>query len=145
MWISYKFTYVPSLLSLPPTTRPCHPSRSSQSTKLWCKAPSVVQRLPSRYFIHGRVYNSIYSLNSSHLLLAPTVSTNPFFTSVSLFSQSWSRGWLFVIPWTVAQQAPLSMELSRQEYWSVLSFPSPMSLFLPCKQVHQYHFSRFHL
>ena len=25
---------------------------------------------------------------------------------------------LFVIPWTVAHQAPLSMEFSRQEYWS---------------------------
>ena len=28
-------------------------------------------------------------------------------------------------PWTVACQAPLSMELSRQEYWSGLSFSSP--------------------
>ena len=28
-----------------------------------------------------------------------------------------SRVWLFVIPWTVACQAPLSMEFSRQEYW----------------------------
>ena len=27
-------------------------------------------------------------------------------------------------PWTVAQQAPLSMEFFRQEYWSVLRFPS---------------------
>ena len=27
--------------------------------------------------------------------------------------------WLFVTPWTViAHQAPLSMEFSRQEYWS---------------------------
>ena len=26
-------------------------------------------------------------------------------------------------PWTVACQAPLSMEFSRQEYWSGLSFP----------------------
>ena len=25
---------------------------------------------------------------------------------------------LFVIPWTVAHQAPLSMRFSRQEYWS---------------------------
>ena len=33
---------------------------------------------------------------------------------------------LFVTPWTVAHQAPLSMEFSRQEYWSVLPFPSPM-------------------
>ena len=28
-------------------------------------------------------------------------------------------------PWTVACQAPLTMELSRQEYWSGLPFPSP--------------------
>ena len=27
--------------------------------------------------------------------------------------------------WTVAHQAPLSMELSRKEYWSGLSFPPP--------------------
>ena len=26
--------------------------------------------------------------------------------------------WLFVTPWTVAYQAPQSMEFSRQEYWS---------------------------
>ena len=30
--------------------------------------------------------------------------------------------WLFVTPWTVAHQAPLSMEFSRQEYWSGLPF-----------------------
>ena len=32
---------------------------------------------------------------------------------------------LFATPWTVAYQAPLSMEFSRQEYWSGLPFPSP--------------------
>ena len=32
---------------------------------------------------------------------------------------------LFVTPWTVAYQAPPSMEFSRQEYWSGLPFPSP--------------------
>ena len=33
-------------------------------------------------------------------------------------------------PWTPhgAQQAPLSMEFSRQEYWSGLPFPSPGDL-----------------
>ena len=31
---------------------------------------------------------------------------------------------LFVTPWTVACQAPLSMEFSRQEYWSGLPFSS---------------------
>ena len=33
-----------------------------------------------------------------------------------------SCGQLFVTPWTVAHQAPLSMEFSRQEYWSAISF-----------------------
>ena len=28
-------------------------------------------------------------------------------------------------PWTVAHQAPPSMEFSRQESWSGLPFPSP--------------------
>ena len=31
---------------------------------------------------------------------------------------------LFCDPWTVAHQAPLSMEFPRQEYWSELPFPS---------------------
>ena len=35
---------------------------------------------------------------------------------------------LFVTPWTVAQQAPLSMKLSRQEYWSGLPCPPPGDL-----------------
>ena len=32
---------------------------------------------------------------------------------------------LFMTPWTIAHQAPLSMEISRQDYWSGLPFPSP--------------------
>ena len=32
---------------------------------------------------------------------------------------------LFVTPWTIARQAPPSMGLSKQEYWSGLPFPSP--------------------
>ena len=35
---------------------------------------------------------------------------------------------LFVTPWTVAYQAPQSMEFSRQEFWSGLPFPSPGDL-----------------
>ena len=38
---------------------------------------------------------------------------------------------LFVTPWTVAHQAPLSMGFSRQEYWSGLPFPSPGDLSNP--------------
>ena len=39
-----------------------------------------------------------------------------------------SRVQLLATPWTVAHQAPPSMEFSRQEYWSGLPFPSPGDL-----------------
>ena len=32
--------------------------------------------------------------------------------------------WLFLTPWIVARQIPLSMGFPRQEYWSRLLFPS---------------------
>ena len=35
---------------------------------------------------------------------------------------------LSATPWTVACQAPLSMEFPRQEYWSGLPFPPPRDL-----------------
>ena len=41
---------------------------------------------------------------------------------------SLSRVRLFATPWTVAYQASLSMESSRQEQWSGLPFPSPGDL-----------------
>ena len=42
--------------------------------------------------------------------------------------KSLSRVRLFGTPWTVAYQAPPSMEFSRQEYWSGLPFLSPGDL-----------------
>ena len=39
-----------------------------------------------------------------------------------------SRVRLFATQWTVACQVPLSMEFSRQEYWSGWPFPSPGDL-----------------
>ena len=50
------------------------------------------------------------------------------------FSNAWkwkvkvkvlSRVQLFTTPWTAAYQAPPSMRLSRQDYWSGLPLPSP--------------------
>ena len=43
-----------------------------------------------------------------------------------------SCGYLFVNPWTVARQAPLSMEFPRQVYWSGSSFPFPGDLPVGC-------------
>ena len=39
-----------------------------------------------------------------------------------------SRIRLFAIPWTIDNQAPLSTEFSKQEYWSGLPFLSPGDL-----------------
>ena len=46
----------------------------------------------------------------------------------SVHAQLLSRVRVFGTPWTVAHQAPLSMEFPRQEYWSALPFPSPGNL-----------------
>ena len=41
--------------------------------------------------------------------------------------KSLSCVWLLATPWTAAYQAPPSMGFSRQEYWSGLPLPSPIS------------------
>ena len=47
---------------------------------------------------------------------------------VCVHTQMLSHAQLFETPWTVAYQAPLSREFSRQEYWSRLPFPTPGDL-----------------
>ena len=47
----------------------------------------------------------------------------------SLKVKSFSHVQLFLTPWTVAYQAPLSMGFSRQEHWSGLLFPFPGGTF----------------
>ena len=42
--------------------------------------------------------------------------------------KSLSRVRLFETPWTAAYEVPLSMGFSRQEYWSGLPLPSPLSV-----------------
>ena len=39
-----------------------------------------------------------------------------------------NRVQLCATSWTIAHRAPLSMGLSREEYWSGLSFPAPGDL-----------------
>ena len=45
-----------------------------------------------------------------------------------LCAKSLSHAQLFAALLTVACQAPLSMEFSRQEYWSKFPFPTPEDL-----------------
>ena len=57
---------------------------------------------------------------------SPRTFTLPVEVALSVCTLSCVQ--LFVTPWTVACQAPLSMESSRQECWSWLPFPSPEPL-----------------
>ena len=66
-----------------------------------------------------------------------SIGVSPSASVLLMNIQDWSSlgwtGWIsllshvqfFGTPLTVAFQAPLSMEFSRQEYWSGLPFPSP--------------------
>ena len=71
------------------------------------------------------------------LLVTPSLNHSPLATSSvpepccfysSVMWKSLSRVRLFANPWAVACQAPLSIEISRQEYWSRLPVPSPGDL-----------------
>ena len=51
----------------------------------------------------------------------------------------WSRVQLLVTPWTAAYQAPPSMGLSRQEYWSGVPLPSLLYGRTMLKQVRSWY------
>ena len=82
-------------------------------------------------------------LNGTHVLLAFHLFYTAFLFPIRgkggrgkrLYGRSCvcvlSHVWLYVTPCIVAHQVPLSMEFSRQEYWSGLSFPSPRDLLDP--------------
>ena len=58
------------------------------------------------------------SIHTKRFCLNKCLSLNPIETYERV--KSLSRLQLFVAPWTVAYQAPLSMRFSRQGYWSGL-------------------------
>ena len=72
--------------------------------------------------------SSIHGIFQARILEWVAIS----FSNICLWSEVWSEVArcvpLFVTPWTVANRAPPSMGLSRQEHWSGLPFPSPGQL-----------------
>ena len=62
----------------------------------------------------------------SHDLFCETAETLVSLLTVLCTVHSCMR--LFAAPWTVAHQAPLPMEFSRQGYWSKVPFPTPGDL-----------------
>ena len=69
-----------------------------------------------------------YESMSSLVLSLPYGSTETFIHDYWKDDMCRSHLRLFATPWTIASQAPLSMEFSRQEYWSGLLFPTPGDL-----------------
>ena len=85
-----------------------------------CKESDVTERLTQSSGLKNLLLRKIYFKHQPSQLYP------------SVVVQLLSHVQLFATPWTLACQAPLSMEFSRQEYWSVLSFPSPGDLPNPC-------------
>ena len=104
------------------------------------------QKYWTRYFREDAAAAAAKSLHSCLTLCDPTDGSPPGspipgilqartleWVAIS-FSNAWkwkvkgkslSRVRFFVTPWTAAYQAPLSMGISRQEYWSGVPLPSP--------------------
>ena len=80
-----------------------------------CQTLSHIKELVPMMLQEAMMNNSLFVKESDSQLM------RVFYIAVSKKS-------LFVTPWTVVLQAPLSMGLSRQEYWSGLSFPTPGDL-----------------
>ena len=89
----------------------------------------------------GRFFTIRATMLSPHLRMWPCLEVGSLQISLVKMRPDWRRvalnptGWSsvthvqrFVISWTVAHQAPLSMGFSRQEDWSGLPFPSPWCL-----------------
>ena len=74
-------------------------------------------------------------ISGSSSFSKPSLDIWKFFVHIMLkpacLPGCFSSVWLFVTLWTIAQQFPLFMGFSRQEYWSRLPFPTPGNLTNP--------------
>ena len=99
------------------------------SLQVITKLPVLYRSLPlGIYFIHGSLCMSVLISQFIPPLSSLPVSTCLFFTSMPLrmiHAQSPSCVQIFVASLTVACQAPLPMEFSRQGYWSTVPMPTP--------------------
>ena len=80
-----------------------------------------------RWPIYSKYPNQVLKLICTSLVMLITVMLRSHI-SVCMCAQLLSRVQLFEIPWTESCQPPLSLEFSRQEYWSEWPFPSPGDL-----------------
>ena len=75
--------------------------------------------------------SSVHGILQARILEWVAVIKNTKNTKYTKWVYMLSHVWLFVTPWTVAHQAPLSTGFFRPEYWSGLPFPLPGDLLNP--------------
>ena len=97
--------------------------------------PSRLTVIPQRiHWAPSRPATTVGSVTSGVTLSSCGIDS-PFALTVHFLKKgkwkSFSRVRLFETPWTVARQAPLSLEFSRQEYWSGWPYPSSEDLLDP--------------
>ena len=114
-----------------PTRLPCPWDSPDKNTGVGCHFLLQCMKVKSE----SRVTQSYQTLSDSMDCSLSRFSVHRIFQAKVLelgaiaFSVScFSCVQLFVTPWTVTRQAPVSMGFSRQEYWSRLKCPSPGDL-----------------
>ena len=73
---------------------------------------SLLKDIYTHMYMHIFVYMYIHTYTYDYVCIYMCVHV------CVCVRQLLSHLWLFAIPWTLYSQAPLSMEFSRQEYWS---------------------------
>ena len=86
-----------------------------------------LEEAQARIKIAGRNINNFRYADDTTLMAESEEELKSLLMKVKVKVKSLSHVQLFATPWTVACQAPLSMGFSRQEHWSGLPFPSPVS------------------
>ena len=131
------------------------PSREAGALSSNCPNESEVLRNQQRILFHSFTFCITLSLEKVNSFAYSKFSRRKFttreegvwFPPMKWLPNQWCTIWLCVCvcvcvyvcacsvmsnflwpPWTVARQAPLSMEFPRQEYWIGLPFPTPGDL-----------------
>ena len=102
----------------------------------WTGRPGVLQSMESQRFHYDWATELNWNTNNAREKIAGRIpeekpgedSQGSYVMISDRWHESLSSAWLFVTPWTVACEAPLSMKFFSQEYWSGLPIPSPGDL-----------------
>ena len=99
----------------------------SNSEKMCFQCPRLENKsicLHTYLFVYMHTTHTLYILYIHTYILCIHI----LYTYICMHVRMLSHVRLFVIQWTIAHQAPLSMEFPREEYWSRLPFPTPGDL-----------------